>query len=366
MEFYSALRNKKHREKRHATTEERAGNRQFRARAGVTLMGRRSERLGLSDGMSKTGGPDSDVIQVVSRAFDIMRCFEGQEMRLGNLEIASRCRLPRSTVSRLTHTLTRMGQLVYLPNDQKYRLGPGAVAMSVSMMRGLRFRQQVRLLMQDVAEQVPGTIGFVAPDRFQMVYLEYARAFDAVGLQSTTGSRIAIARTAAGHAYTAALSPEQYRSLLADMEREIPEDARLLQARIDGNRRSLRDDGYVVSCGLWNPHISGISVPLWSPQYRDFLVITIGLLSAMYDERRLRDDVAPRLLELSAAVLGMSDSAEDNPFVEALPPGKAKQSRDARVALETPHDLEAGARRPGATGSLRAPDGRRRQGEATT
>src|SRR6266481_3866204 len=65
---------------------------------------------------------EGDVIQVVSRAFDVLRCFEGHEARLGNLEISNRCGLPRSTVSRLTHTLTRMGQLVYLPRDQKYRI----------------------------------------------------------------------------------------------------------------------------------------------------------------------------------------------------------------------------------------------------
>ena len=76
---------------------------------------------------------DGEVIQVVSRAFDVLRCFEGHEARLGNLEISNRCGLPRSTVSRLTHTLTRMGQLVYLPRDQKYRIGPSAVAMSTSM-----------------------------------------------------------------------------------------------------------------------------------------------------------------------------------------------------------------------------------------
>jgi Domain of unknown function (DUF4932)/IclR helix-turn-helix domain len=79
---------------------------------------------------------EGDVIQVVSRAFDVLRCFEGHEARLGNLEISNRCGLPRSTVSRLTHTLTRMGQLVYLPRDQKYRIGPSAVAMSTAMMRG--------------------------------------------------------------------------------------------------------------------------------------------------------------------------------------------------------------------------------------
>ena len=91
-------------------------------------MGRRSERLSKQGMLASDLAGEGDVIQVVSRAFDVLRCFEGHEARLGNLEIPTRPAAP--TVSRLTHTLTRMGQLVYLPRDQKYRIGPSAVAMS--------------------------------------------------------------------------------------------------------------------------------------------------------------------------------------------------------------------------------------------
>src|ERR1700684_4669287 len=159
-------------------------------------MGRRSERLSRQGALAHEAPGEGDVIQVVSRAFDILRCFEGHEARLGNLEISSRCGLPRSTVSRLTHTLTRMGQLVYLPRDQKYRIGPSAVAMSASMMRGLQLRNLIRQRLQDVAEQLPGTVGFLIPDRSHMVYLEHARADNALGLHESTGSRLAMASTA--------------------------------------------------------------------------------------------------------------------------------------------------------------------------
>jgi DNA-binding IclR family transcriptional regulator len=99
-------------------------------------MGRRSERLAAPAVVTTDVEDRPDVIRVVSRAFDVLRCFDGHEVSLGNLEISRRCGLPPSTVSRLTHTLTRMGQLTYLPRDQKYRIGPSAVAMSAAMMRG--------------------------------------------------------------------------------------------------------------------------------------------------------------------------------------------------------------------------------------
>jgi len=304
---------------------------------------------------------EGDVIQVVSRAFDVLRCFEGHEARLGNLEISNRCGLPRSTVSRLTHTLTRMGQLVYLPRDQKYRIGPSAVAMSTAMMKGLQLRNLIRLRLQDVAEQLPGTVGFVIPDRFHLVYLEYARAANALGLHESTGSRIAIATTAAGHAYTAALEPSVGDALIAEMEREAPNWGKLLRPRIENNRRLLREQGYVVACGLWSPHINGLAVPLWSPQYQTFVVVTIGLLSAMYDEKRLHKDVAPLMIELGVAVGALLEGGEVDLFNnrlerKAIP---VRPDNNKIVKTEETNDLEARTRRARSARSVRARDGRR-------
>jgi DNA-binding IclR family transcriptional regulator len=324
-------------------------------------MGRRSERLGKQGMPAGDRAGEGDVIQVVSRAFDVLRCFEGHEARLGNLEISNRCGLPRSTVSRLTHTLTRMGQLVYLPRDQKYRIGPSAVAMSTAMMRGLQLRNVIRLRLQEVAEQLPGTVGFVIPDRFHLVYLEVGRAANALGLSSTSGSRIAMATTAAGHAYTAALDSEIGDALLAEMERESPDDARLLRPRLQANRLFLRERGYVVACGLWSPHINGLAVPLWSPQYQTYVVVTIGLLSAMFDEKRLHREVAPRLLELSAAIGAMIEGGEAELFGDRTQgkPLSVSGHRNRTIRTEDPNELEAGTRRPRPARSLRARDGRR-------
>ncbi len=323
-------------------------------------MGRRSERLSRQVLAGEAG--EGDVIQVVSRAFDVLRCFEGHEQRLGNLEISNRCGLPRSTVSRLTHTLTRMGQLVYLPRDQKYRIGPSAVAMSTSMMKGLQLRNLIRQRLQDVADQLPGTVGFVIPDRFHLVYLEFARSANALGLHEGTGSRIAMASTAAGHAYTAALEPAIGDALVAEMEREMPEGARLLKPRIEGNRQFLHEHGYVVVCGLWSPHINGLAVPMWSPQYQTFVAVTIGLLSAMYDEKRLHQEVAPPMIELGRAIGSLLESAEGDLFnnrLERKPIPVTVHNNNKPIKSEGMNDLEAGTRRARAARSLRARDGRR-------
>jgi DNA-binding IclR family transcriptional regulator len=194
------------------------------------------------------------------------------------------------------------------------------------------------------------------------VYLEYGRAARAIGLHSTTGDRIAIANSAAGHAYAAALDADVGNALLAEMEREIPQQAKCLRASLEHNRGFLREHGYVVACGSWSPHINGLAVPLWSPQYQTFVVVTIGLLSAMYDEARLHSEVAPAMLELGAAIAGMLDNSDTELFhnrLQGSPHPATMRENNKITATGDANELEAGTRRSRAPRGIGARDGRR-------
>jgi hypothetical protein len=168
-----------------------------------------------------------------------------------------------------------------------------------------------------------------------------------------------MASTAAGHAYTAALEAEIGDALLAEMEREVPQDAKLLRPRLEANRRFLRDRGYVVACGLWSPHINGLAVPLWSPQYQTYVVVTIGLLSAIYDEKRLHKEVAPRILELSAAIGALFEDGDSELLGDRTQGKPLRIPAHNKTSTEDPNELEAGTRRTRPARSLRARDGRR-------
>jgi hypothetical protein len=135
----------------------------------------------------------------------------------------------------------------------------------------------------------------------------------------------------------------------------------LLRPRIETNRQFLRQHGYVVACGTWSPHINGLAVPLWSPQYQTFVVVTIGLLSAMYDEKRLHREVAPRLLELSVVVGSMLEGGDGDIFSNRMQgkPLPIPAQNNKIIKAEDANELEAGARRPRPARSVRARDGRR-------
>jgi DNA-binding IclR family transcriptional regulator len=270
-------------------------------------LGRPSLKL---EAAEAAGGEDRDFIQVVARAIDVLRCFDGAHVTLGNQEIAARTGLPKSTVSRLTYTLTRIGHLAYVARDQKYRPGDGAIALSSAMLRGLEHRTLIRSWMQELAARVPGTWGMTIRDRFDMVYLDYARAANALALQATTGSRVPLALTASGRAYVAAQPARAREALLRALERQAPQDARRLRAWLAANLGFFRRHGYVISCGDWNRHINGIARPIFSAAHGTTLVFVVGALAAEYPKERLRRDVAPLLIALGERVRGLHlDSA---------------------------------------------------------
>ena len=170
-----------------------------------------------------------------------------------------------------------------------------------------------------------------------------------------------MASTAAGHGYTAALDTDVGDALLAEMEREIPEDARLLRPRIESNRRFLREHGYVVACGLWSPHINGLAVPLWSPQYQTFVVVTIGLLSAMYDERPAAQGGRPAASGIERCDRRHAGGRRGDLFSNRIEskPLPVPTHNNKIITTEEMHELEAGTRRPRPARSVRARDGRR-------
>lgn len=55
-------------------------------------------------------------------------CFRHGETTLSNFELATRCKLPKSTVSRLTMALTRLGYLIPVEDSGRYRLGRACLA----------------------------------------------------------------------------------------------------------------------------------------------------------------------------------------------------------------------------------------------
>ena len=261
-------------------------------------MGRPSKQLAELSGNASAAAPAQEIIRVVERAFSVMQCFDSSHGSLSNGDICQMAQLPPSTVSRLTRTLTAIGQLSYSPREQRYALGTAALTMSASWLRGLKSRSAIGALMMDLANVVPGIIAMSARQRLDMVMLECRRSEHAVGAFSDVGSRKSVAYTASGRAYLLAQPDHKREQFLRMLARKSQSDARRLGDWLRENEAVFEAEGIATSVREENPHITGIAVPVWSREQTDYFSLSIGIVSAAYPIEVLRRDVAPRLVAL--------------------------------------------------------------------
>ena len=82
---------------------------------------------------------DRQFVTSLARGLELLRCFTPRDSMLSNLDLARKTGLPRPTVSRLTHTLARLGYLRPLPRG-KYQLDVGVMSFGYSMISNLPIR----------------------------------------------------------------------------------------------------------------------------------------------------------------------------------------------------------------------------------
>ena len=119
---------------------------------------------------------DRHFVTALARGLDVLACFRSGDKVLGNQEIAQRCKLPKSTVSRLTYTLTRQGYLIHIEEIGKYRLGTATLSLGSTMLVRLDVRQIARPLMQELADFATAEVSLGTRDRFSMIYVENCRS----------------------------------------------------------------------------------------------------------------------------------------------------------------------------------------------
>src|SRR5204862_7582134 len=79
---------------------------------------------------------DRHFVTALARGLEVLACFRSGDTLLGNGDLAERCRLPKSTVSRLSPTPARLGYLRYVEDAGKYRLGGSTLALGSAMLSG--------------------------------------------------------------------------------------------------------------------------------------------------------------------------------------------------------------------------------------
>jgi DNA-binding IclR family transcriptional regulator len=243
---------------------------------------------------------DRHFVEALARGLELLACFRQKDGLLGNQELARRCGLAKSTVSRLTYTLTKLGYLTHVEEAGKYSLGSATLSLASAMLGRLDIRKMARPLMQDLAGFSRCLVSLCSRDRLSMVYVEVARSSEsAVTLSLDTGARIQIANTASGRAYLASVSEEHRDEIMEGVEK-VADASRwpLLQRGVAKALVDIRTLGVCCSFGEWQKEINAIAVPVRPGNNLPPMVISCGGPAYSATPQFLLDEVRPRLIAL--------------------------------------------------------------------
>lgn len=255
-------------------------------------------------------GTDRHFVTALARGLEVLGCFRRGEAMLGNQEIAARCGLPKSTVSRLTHTLTELGYLHHVPELGRYRLGSAVLSLGAAMLGGLDIRRLARPLLQRLAVETGSVTALGMRDRLGVVYLELARGDAAISVNLEAGSRISLVNSAMGRAWLAVATPAERAALL----RQFPAAERDRVAGVIAQALAeQRDYGCCCSFGDWQEDVNAIALGFHPGGGLPPMVINCGAPSFVVSPEHLLQEARPRLIEVARRLEHSMDLAATLP-----------------------------------------------------
>nr|WP_073675637.1 IclR family transcriptional regulator [Pseudomonas aeruginosa] len=240
---------------------------------------------------------DRQFVTALARGLELLRCFTPRESLLGNQELAKKTGLPKPTVSRLTHTLTRLGYLRHLPHSGKYQLEVGVMSFGYAMLSNLSIRALARPLMEEMAGYAKAAVAMAARDRLSMVYLDVVHGEANLTMRRQVGSHLSLHRSVIGRACLAAMPEDEREFILGHIRKRHPEDWPEVRKGLERAFRDYADYGFCLSLGEWQRDVNAVGVALHHESH-GLLAFNCGGPSFHLKREKLEDDIGPRLLHM--------------------------------------------------------------------
>lgn len=158
---------------------------------------------------------DKVIVQSVSRAVDIITCFENQE-EISLTELSDMINLHKSTTYGLVNTLQNKGLLEKNPRTNKYSLGIKVFHIGNKVKRDLRSISYPCLnqLVKDFQE----TANLVVLDDLHVTYLEKVESTQSIKISTSIGSRQPVHCTSVGKAILANFESDEKNEIIAKLD----------------------------------------------------------------------------------------------------------------------------------------------------
>jgi len=256
---------------------------------------RRTKHAGESD---PPDANDRAFVVALARGLEVLNCFHGGDSVLSSREIARRCKLSRNRLARLIHTLTVLGYLQYDDQAFAYRLGTASITLAGANVTQQDVRRMAQPLMEALAELSGADVALAIRDRMNMVCIQVCRRRTAVTLSLDVGTPIPLTRSAIGKAYLVAAPMAERSDLLVRLRDADEYTWPRTKTVIDNASREYFSTGFCIALEEWQHGVNEIAVPFFPGGGLPGMVFAVCGPMPRLSPDYLRNEIAPRLLEL--------------------------------------------------------------------
>lgn len=256
---------------------------------------------------------DPQFVAALSHGLAILQCFSTEQSNLTNSALARMTDMPRSSVSRLTHTLVKLGYLDYDTATGAYRLGLGVLPLQPAALAGTRIVESAAPQMQELADRIHGRVLLTVYDNFGLTVVHGACTNPNISAPRSVGSRYQMPRRAMGRAYLASCSGDEQEQILIHLAQGDDHRWGALQVERDCAFRSYRVYGYCTSLDEIRPGNHSVSTTVNLPHLGRRLILSCGGPAELLPERILRDHIAPLLMNSATAIESISGKMRPPP-----------------------------------------------------
>lgn len=252
--------------------------------------------------MTAESGTDRRFATTLARGLSVLRAFRAGDDGLSNAELAQRTGLPKSTVSRLTHTLRELGYLTHARRNDRYRPGPALMVLGNTAAASISFVDVSGPIMRRLADGTGTMAMLLVRDRDKMLIVRTWRPRGVASLWLEVGHRPPLSGSSSGHAFLSALGAADVPGVLADApEGRALGAERAAEIRRDGARQ-LAGRGFVIAdpARYFAPGIHAVAAPFQPRDLSEPVIFTCGALPGVLPVERMEAVVGPALRDAVA------------------------------------------------------------------
>lgn len=239
---------------------------------------------------------DPQFIQALSHGLEVLRCFTEAQPTLTNSALARMTGMPRSSISRLTHTLVKLGFLEYDSQGGTYRLGLCVLSMQPAALAGARVTEDIAPHMRELANELGARVLLTVYESYGLTVVQSACTNPHIQAPSFVGCRYGIPRRAMGRVHVASCGGNEQERILSHLARDDERHADALRVEFESAMESYRHRGYCTSLGEGRPGNHSISVTINLARLGRRLFLACGGPADRFSEKVLHERAAPMLL----------------------------------------------------------------------